>query len=126
MKTINCIERRVVLDTTLCDKVCQLLAASWWFSPGTPVSSTNKTNRHDITEKPAGLDNACMSTYSYVCVDIELNTLRKKNKCPLVLSSINFVNFNHDIQSSFSQLLYHCRYVSMVMVCQSIFVLHMT
>jgi hypothetical protein len=21
-----------------------------WFSPGTPVSSTNKTNRHDITE----------------------------------------------------------------------------
>jgi hypothetical protein len=22
----------------------------WWFSPGTPVSSTNKTDRHDITE----------------------------------------------------------------------------
>jgi hypothetical protein len=22
----------------------------WWFSPGTPVSSTNKTNHHDITE----------------------------------------------------------------------------
>jgi hypothetical protein len=21
-----------------------------WFSPGTPVSSTNKTDRHDITE----------------------------------------------------------------------------
>ena len=21
-----------------------------WFSPGTPVSSTNKSNRHDITE----------------------------------------------------------------------------
>jgi len=33
-----------VLDTTLCDKLCQ------WFSPGTPVSSTNKTDRHDITE----------------------------------------------------------------------------
>ena len=32
-----------VLDTTLCDKVCQWLAAGWWFSPGTPVSSTNKT-----------------------------------------------------------------------------------
>ena len=42
--------RRGVLDTTLCDKVCQWLTAGWWFSLGTPVSSTNKTNRHDITE----------------------------------------------------------------------------
>jgi len=33
-----------VLDATLCDKVCQ------WFSPGTPVSSTNKIDRHDITK----------------------------------------------------------------------------
>jgi hypothetical protein len=39
-----------VLDTILCDKVCQWLAAGQWFSPGTPVSSTNKTDRHDITE----------------------------------------------------------------------------
>jgi hypothetical protein len=39
-----------VLDTTLCDKVCQWLAAGWWFSPGTAVSFTNKTDRHDITE----------------------------------------------------------------------------
>ena len=29
--------------TTLCDKVCQWLATGWWFSPGPPVSSTNKT-----------------------------------------------------------------------------------
>ena len=35
---------RGVLDTTLCDKVCQ------WFSPSTPVSSTTKTDFHDITE----------------------------------------------------------------------------
>jgi hypothetical protein len=34
----------------LCDKVCQWLAPGWWFSLGTPVSSTNKTNCHDITE----------------------------------------------------------------------------
>ena len=33
-----------VLDATLCDKVCQ------WFSPGTPVSSTNKIDRHDMAE----------------------------------------------------------------------------
>ena len=39
-----------VLDTTLCDKVCQWLAAGRWFSLGTPVSSTNKTDRNDITE----------------------------------------------------------------------------
>jgi hypothetical protein len=39
-----------VLDTTLCDKVCQLFAASLWFYPVTPVSSINKTDRHDITE----------------------------------------------------------------------------
>jgi hypothetical protein len=41
---------RGVLDTTLCDKVCQLLAAGRWFSPGTLVSSTNKTDCHDIAE----------------------------------------------------------------------------
>ena len=42
--------RRGVLDTTLCDKVCQSLATGRWFSTGTPVSSTNKTDRHDISE----------------------------------------------------------------------------
>ena len=40
----------VVLDTTLCDKVCQWRATGRWFSPCTLVSSTNKTDRHDITE----------------------------------------------------------------------------
>jgi hypothetical protein len=34
---------RGVLDTTLCDKVCQWLVTGQWFSPGTSVSSTNKT-----------------------------------------------------------------------------------
>ena len=33
------------LDTTLCDKVCQV--GGFLFSP---VSSTNKTDRHDITD----------------------------------------------------------------------------
>ena len=41
---------RGVLDTTLCDNVCHWLAADRLFSPGTPVSSTNKTDRHDINE----------------------------------------------------------------------------
>jgi hypothetical protein len=39
-----------VYCTTLCNKVCQWLATGQWFSPGPPVSSTNKTDRHDITE----------------------------------------------------------------------------
>jgi hypothetical protein len=30
--------------------VCQWLAAGLWFSQGTPVSSTNKADRHDTTE----------------------------------------------------------------------------
>ena len=37
-------------STTLCAKVCQWPATGRWFSPGPPVSSTNKTYRHDTTE----------------------------------------------------------------------------
>jgi hypothetical protein len=33
-----------------CDTICQLLAAGRWFSPGTPGSSTNKTDHHNTTE----------------------------------------------------------------------------
>ena len=36
----------VPIDTKLCDKVCQSLAAVWWFSP----VSTNKTDRSNITD----------------------------------------------------------------------------
>ena len=39
---------RGVLDSTLCDNVC--LAAGRYLSAGTPVSSTNNTDRHDRTE----------------------------------------------------------------------------
>ena len=39
-----------VVDAKLCDKVCQWLATCQWFSLGTPVSSTKKTDCHDITE----------------------------------------------------------------------------
>jgi hypothetical protein len=31
-------------------KAYQLLAHGWWFSPGTPASSTTKTGPHDIAE----------------------------------------------------------------------------
>jgi hypothetical protein len=56
--------------TPLCDQVCQWLAAGRWFSLITPVSSTNKTDHHDITEillkvalnttKPKYLNRSCI------------------------------------------------------------------
>jgi hypothetical protein len=45
MVSCKCVE-----SATLPSKVYQLLAQGWWFSPGTPASSTTKTGRHDITE----------------------------------------------------------------------------
>jgi hypothetical protein len=41
---------RGVLYTTLCDTACQWFTTGQWFSLGIPVSSTNKTDCHDITE----------------------------------------------------------------------------
>jgi hypothetical protein len=38
------------LDITLCDKVCLWLAICRWFSPGIPVCSMNKNDRHYATE----------------------------------------------------------------------------
>ena len=51
--------------TTLCDKVCQWLATGRWFSPGPLVSSTNKTDRHYITE---------------ILLKVALHTLKERNK----------------------------------------------
>ena len=49
--------------TTLCDKVCQCLAAGRWFSPGPPVSSVNKIDRNDITA---------------ILLKVALNTIKQK------------------------------------------------
>jgi hypothetical protein len=37
--------------TTLCDKVCEGLATGRWFSPGFPVSSSNKTSYKKLQRK---------------------------------------------------------------------------
>ena len=60
--------RRGVLDTTLCDKVCQWLAASPWFSVDTPVTSTNKTDRHNMTEilLKVALNNLTLTATEYL------------------------------------------------------------
>jgi len=48
---------------------CQLLAAGWWFSPGTPFSSANKTDRHDITEilLKVALNTITLTPYFFLC-----------------------------------------------------------
>ena len=51
--------------TTLSDQDCQWLATGLWFSPGPPVSSTNKADRHDITE---------------ILLKVALNTIKQTNK----------------------------------------------
>jgi hypothetical protein len=56
--------------TTLFDKVCQWLATGLWFSPGPPVSSTNKTVRHDIAE---------------ILLKVALNTIKQTSKQTYVL-----------------------------------------
>jgi len=51
--------------TTFRDKVCQWLAPGRRFSPVPPVSSTNKTDRHDIAE---------------ILLKVSLNTIKQTNK----------------------------------------------
>ena len=55
----------MTMCTTLCDKLCQWLVAGQWFSPCTPVSSTNKTACHGITE---------------ILLKVALNTIKQPNK----------------------------------------------
>ena len=54
--------------TTSTSSVCQWPSTDRWFSPDTPISSTNKTDRHDITE---------------ILLQLALNTINQK------LSTIN-------------------------------------
>ena len=73
--------------TTLCDKVCQWLATGWWFSPGLPVSSTNKTDHHDITE---------------MLLEVALNTIKQTNKLIyLCLNIPHIIDYRHNISINF-------------------------
>ena len=66
---------RGILDTALCDKVGQWLVAGRSFSPGTPVSSTNKTDRHDIAE---------------ILLKVALNTITLTLQTIISFGSFNF------------------------------------
>jgi hypothetical protein len=55
---------------------CQWLATGWWFSLGSPVSSTNKTDCHDITEI---LLNVALSTITPPSVLLKTIRIRLQN-----------------------------------------------
>jgi hypothetical protein len=69
--------RRGVLNTTLCDNVCQWLAAGLWFSLGTPVSSIYETDCYDITEILLKVASSTTTLeYGYLCYNVVLSTPR--------------------------------------------------
>ena len=76
-----------VLDTTLCDKVCQWLATGLWFSL---VSSTNKTDRHDITEILLKVALNTINLYRYIkCLQNNVTLVRSTTtKC---MASMNYL-----------------------------------
>jgi len=99
--------RRGVLDTTLCDKVCPWLATGRWFSPGTPVSSTNKTDRHDITEilLKAALNSITLTLIPFLFFCIE------KNGIPISMhrSSSKWQTFSYkDVLSTLGRHVMKC------------------
>jgi hypothetical protein len=69
---------------TASDKVYQLLAHGWWFSLGTPASSTTETGHHDIAE---------------ILLKVALNTINQIKSNPTVTRSI-IMNMHLDPVSS--------------------------
>ena len=73
-----------VLDTTLCDKVCQWFVTGRSFYPGTTVSSTNKTDCHNVAE---------------ILLKVALNTIKiKKRMHTIYMYKNNVVNFRFFIK----------------------------
>ena len=69
------------------DKVYQLLAHDWWFSPDTPASSSTKTGRHDI----AG-----------ILLKVALNTINQSiNMCLIAASVFSNVYFQNILYSTY-------------------------
>ena len=93
-----------VLDTTLYDKVCKLLATGQWFSPGTPIFSTNKTDRHDITEilLKVALNTITQSIWPLYCLSFfDLQPLIT----PLVSSNFSHFNLLQNCSTRWNQTL---------------------
>ena len=82
------ITNQYILYTTLYDKVCLWLATHLWFYPNTLVSSTNKTDHHDMKE---------------ILMKVALNTITLTPNSTwihtavlITLSSIKMINITHE------------------------------
>ena len=69
--------------TTLCHKVGHWLATGRRFSPSTPVSSTNKTGHHDITE---------------ILIKVALSTIKQTNDGTICYVESGFLRHQNDAQ----------------------------
>ena len=93
---------RGVLDTTLCDKVCQ------WFSPITLVSSTNKTDRHDISEL---LLKVALNTINQTKPNQNAMNTKSKEKEPFLIASHCSGSDSGNVWSSEFQLICYCLFL---------------
>jgi len=90
--------------------VWQWLATNWWFSQGTPVSSNNKTDRHDITEillkvalntinQPIILlSTACRCKSNYHTIEVPMGHLHKVE--PQINVTYSFSSFLSSVSFS--------------------------
>jgi len=83
LSSLKCTVLFQLLDTTLCDKVCQWLAAGRWFSLDTPVSFTNKTDLYDTTKilLKVALNTITLTPYISRCkrMDIPIVMINTRN-----------------------------------------------
>jgi hypothetical protein len=77
--------------STLCDKVCQWLSTDRWFSQGPPVSSTNKTDHHNITE---------------ILLKVALSTIKQTNMTGLGLWVSEWLLFNRSSKMNENSWIY--------------------
>ena len=77
--------------TTLYDKVCQWLATGRWFSSDTPVSSTNKTDCHDITE---------------ILLKVALNTIKQTSNNVFISCTYDMRNELYNLHDSLNDLTF--------------------
>ena len=101
--------------TTFYGEVCQWLATGWWFSLGPPVSSTNKTDCHDITE---------------ILLKVVLNTIKPTNQPVPVFWYFSYTFTKTCVLQNFvlvnnlwDRMLYTCLY-GLISLCTSCLILY--
>ena len=85
--------KRGILDTS--ETVWHLLATGWWFSPGIPVSSTNKTDRQNIAEILLKVEKDSKKIkYSISLIFVFWPTLFKTNNASIVRNLLRKCHYN--------------------------------